>query len=270
MNDAAIKTNRIDTLFEEKEGHILSMYFTAGYPGLGDTRRIMKALQEGGADLIEVGIPFSDPVADGPTIQKSNQKALENGMSMKLLFQQLQDMRSEIDIPVLLMGYFNPVLQYGLEKFCAKCQEIGIDGLILPDLPVYEYRNFYKSTFLKYGLHNIYLITPQTSETRIREIDEHTEGFIYMVSSASTTGAKGELSDVQEAYFARIQMMQLKNPRLIGFGISNRETFERACRYAKGAIIGSAFIDLLEKSATLETDVINFVKNIKGQSASSK
>lgn len=263
MNDTAIHTNRIDALFAEKDEHILSMYFTAGYPQANDTRRIMKALQDGGADVIEVGIPFSDPVADGPTIQKSNQQALENGMTMKLLFQQLENMRSEIDIPVLLMGYFNPVLQYGLEKFCAKCQETGVDGLILPDLPMYEYRKFYKETFQKYGLHNIYLITPQTAEARIREIDEHTEGFIYMVSSASTTGAKGELSDVQEAYFARIQMMQLKNPRLIGFGISNHETFARACRYASGAIIGSAFINLLEKSKNMESDIKDFVRRVK-------
>ena len=258
-----IEANRIDTLFTEKADHILSMYFTAGYPNLGDTRKIMKALQDGGADVIEVGIPFSDPVADGPTIQKSNQQALENGMNMKLLFDQLEGMRSEIDIPVLLMGYFNPVMQYGLEKFCARCQEIGIDGLILPDLPVYEYRKFYKETFIKYGLHNIYLITPQTSEERIKEIDDHTEGFIYMVSSASTTGAKGAVSEVQEAYFARIQMLRLKNPRLIGFGISNNETFERACRYASGAIIGSAFIDLLEKSDNMENDIKQFVKGIK-------
>ncbi len=259
-----VDANRIDTLFTEKAEQILSMYFTAGYPGLNDTRLIMKALQDGGADVIEVGIPFSDPVADGPTIQKSNQQALENGMSMKLLFDQLEGMRSEIDIPVLLMGYFNPVMQYGLEKFCSRCQEIGIDGLILPDLPVYEYRKFYKEIFTKYGLHNIYLITPQTSEERIIEIDQHTEGFVYMVSSSSTTGAKGELSNVQEAYFARIQMMRLKNPRLIGFGISNQETFERACRYASGAIIGSAFIDLLEKSSSMEADIIQFVKTIKG------
>ncbi len=263
MNDSITHTNRIDALFAEKGEDILSMYFTAGYPGLHDTRRIMKALQQGGADIIEVGIPFSDPVADGPTIQKSNQRALENGMSMKLLFEQLEGMRSEIDIPVLLMGYFNPVLQYGLERFCARCQAVGVDGLILPDLPVYEYREFYKEVFQKYGLHNIYLITPQTSEERIREIDHNTEGFIYMVSSASTTGAKTAVTDKQEAYFSRIQQMNLKNPRLIGFGISNHETFRRACRYASGAIIGSAFIDVLERSTDIEADVVAFVKEVK-------
>lgn len=239
------------------------MYFTAGYPALHDTRTILRALQAGGADLIEIGIPFSDPIADGPTIQKSNQRALENGMNMKLLFEQLSDMRSEIHVPVLLMGYFNPVMQFGLERFCAKCRETGIDGLILPDLPVYEYREVYKETFSKYGLHNIYLITPQTSESRIREIDEHTEGFIYMVSSASTTGAKAAVSDVQEAYFRRIQQMNLRNPRLIGFGISSSETFQRACRYANGAIIGSAFIDVLERSADLAGDIVRFVREVK-------
>lgn len=256
--------NRIDALFASKADHILSMYFTAGFPNLSDTLPIMKALQAGGADIIEVGIPFSDPVADGPTIQKSNQKALDNGMTMKLLFEQLAGMRNEISVPVLFMGYFNPVMQYGLEKFCAKCREVGVDGLILPDLPMYEYKEFYKKTFQEHGLHNVYLITPQTAEARIREIDQSTEGFIYMVSSASTTGAKGQVSDVQEAYFGRVQGMNLKNPRLIGFGISNHETFERACRYAKGAIIGSAFIELLEKSADLPNDIVGFVREVKG------
>lgn len=264
MSQSIIHTNRIDSLFAEKGGQILSMYITAGYPKLNDTRTIMKAFQQGGADMIEVGIPFSDPVADGPTIQKSNQRALENGMSMKVLFEQLQGMRSEIDVPVLLMGYFNPVMQFGLERFCARCRETGVDGLILPDLPVYEYRELYKATFQKYGLHNIYLITPQTTEERIREIDANTEGFIYMVSSASTTGAKTALTGTQEAYFERIQQMGLKNPRLIGFGISNNEMFQRACRYASGAIIASAFIDFLEKSDDMERDAIRFVRQIKG------
>ncbi len=255
--------NRIDTLFQEKKNDVLNIYFTAGYPNLQDTVPILKALEKGGADLVEIGLPYSDPVADGPTIQASNQQALESGMNMKLLFEQLKDIRQEVSVPLVLMGYFNPVLQFGVEKFCQKCAEVGIDGLILPDLPMYEYRQFYKQIFQQYGLHNIFLISPQTSEARVREIDENSSGFIYMVSSASITGAKRDISQEQIAYFERINNMQLQNPRLIGFGISNRETFMQATQYASGAIIGSAFINLLTSSMALESDIIQFVKSIK-------
>ena len=256
--------NRIDTLFNKKGGSILNVYFTAGYPNLQDTTTILKALEKGGADLIEIGLPYSDPVADGPTIQASNQKALDGGMTMKLLFEQLKDIRKEVGVPLVLMGYFNPVLQFGVERFCQKCAEVGIDGLILPDLPMYEYREIYQPVFQQYGLHNIFLISPQTSEARVREIDENSSGFIYMVSSASITGAKKDITPEQISYFERINGMNLRNPRLIGFGISNRETFQLASKYAQGAIIGSAFINLLTNSQDLEGDIIQFVKSIKG------
>lgn len=255
--------NRIDALFQEKGENILNVYFTAGYPNPQDTVPILKALERGGADLIEIGIPYSDPVADGPTIQASNQQALDAGMTMKRLFEQLKDVRSEVSVPLVLMGYFNPVLQFGIENFCKKCAEVGVDGLILPDLPMYEYREFYQPVFQQYGLHNIFLISPQTAEARIREIDENSSGFIYMVSSASITGAKKDITPEQISYFERIKNMKLRNPRLIGFGISNRETFQLASKYANGAIIGSAFINLLSQSQNLEQDVIQFVKSIK-------
>jgi tryptophan synthase alpha chain len=241
------------------------VYFTAGFPQLNDSVRIMQSLQEAGADIIEVGIPFSDPVADGPTIQDSNQTALNNGMTLKGLFQQLASIREKVQIPILFMGYINPILQFGIEKFCQECQRIGVDGLILPDLPMQEYLDEYKNMFEKYGLRNVFLITPQTSENRIRTIDAHTKGFIYMVSSASTTGAKQDISQKQYDYFTRVKNMNLKNPTLIGFGISNKETFESACNYSSGAIIGSAFIKMLANSHNLEQDIKNFVKSVKGE-----
>ena len=254
--------NRINKLFENKTDHILSVYFTAGYPSLNDTVAIAKYLDHAGADLIEIGIPFSDPVADGPTIQESNQVALENGMTMKLLFEQLAGLRSEVTIPVILMGYINPVLQFGMKAFCKKCQDVGVDGVIFPDLPIEVYQKEYQSLFEQYGLHNTFLITPQTTEGRIRKIDELTSGFIYMVASASVTGAKSDVSDVQEAYFERIKNMKLTNPKLIGFGISNRNTFESACANANGAIIGSAFINMIKSSTDLEKDITQFCKEI--------
>ena len=256
--------NRIETLFEEKKEGILSVYFSAGFPRLNDTVSIMKCLEESGADIIEVGIPFSDPVADGPTIQESNKVALDNGISLKLIFEQLARIREEVKIPIILMGYINPVLQYGINPFCEKCAEIGIDGMILPDLPMQEYLDEYKETFEANGLLNIFLITPQTSESRIRDIDANSSGFIYMVSSASTTGAKSGISTDQIAYFERIKSMNVKNPRLIGFGISNNETFDHACKNASGAIIGSAFIDVLRGSTNLEKDIAAFIKSVKG------
>lgn len=255
--------NRIIDLFAKKKENILSVYYTAGYPSLNDTAIILNALQEAGADIVEVGMPFSDPVADGPTIQESSEQALRNGMTVKLLFEQLKDIRKQIHIPILLMGYLNPVVQYGIEKFCSKCQEIGVDGLILPDMPLQVYLDEYKPLFDKYGLLNIFLITPQTSEERIRQIDSLSQGFIYMVSSASVTGSTKGIQATQEAYFKRIQAMHLQNPTLIGFGISDRGSFEKASNYANGAIIGSAFIKVLQQSTQLQQDISRFVATVK-------
>jgi tryptophan synthase alpha chain len=226
---------------------------------------VLNALQAGGVDIIEVGMPYSDPVADGETIQLSNQAALEQGMSVAHLFEQLKDMRKSITVPVLLMGYINPVLQYGVEEFCAKCAEVGVDGLILPDLPMVEYEVYYREIFEKYGLYNILLITPQTNDERIRHIDSVSKGFIYMVSSASTTGAKTGISSDQEVYFSRIASMNLKNPRLIGFGISDHESFLKASKNASGAIIGSAFVKMIAQAKDLQAEIINFVESIKGK-----
>ncbi len=256
--------NRIVQLFQQKQKNLLSVYFTAGFPNLHDTTTIMEALQTGGADLIEIGIPFSDPMADGPTIQESNQAALHNGMSLKILFQQLETLNDRITIPVILMGYLNPILQFGLEKFCEACEKTGIDGLILPDLPMQDYLDMYKPIFEKHGITNIFLITPQTSESRIRMVDEHSHGFIYMVSSASITGARQSISLEQINYFQRVKAMNLKNPQLIGFGISNRETFQVACENAAGAIIGSAYIKLLQQSNDIANDTIEYIKSVKG------
>jgi tryptophan synthase alpha chain len=255
-------TNRLNQLFERKKNRILSIYFTAGYPSIDDTVRIAVNLEKAGADLIEIGIPFSDPVADGPTIQKSNQVALDNGMSVELLFKQLSTLRKKVNIPVILMGYFNPVLQYGIERFCVKCKEIGIDGLIIPDLPLEVYEREYKSIFETYGLSNILLITPQTNDERIQRIDDLSTSFIYVVSSASVTGVKKTISEDQQAYFDRINQLKLASPKLIGFGISNHETFDAACDQAKGAIIGSAFIKMLSASNDLEKDIYTFCQNI--------
>jgi tryptophan synthase alpha chain len=256
--------NRIDKVFKEAQGPILNIYATAGYPALGDTMTVVKALAEGGADIIEIGMPYSDPVADGETIQMSNQVSLDHGMTVSKLFEQLKELRKEVDTPVILMGYVNPVLQFGVERFCQQCAEVGVDGVILPDLPMAEYLSEYKPIFEQYGLYNIFLITPQTSDERIRYIDEHSHGFIYMVSSASTTGAKSGISDEQEAYFKRIAAMKLKNPRLIGFGISDRSSFLKASAHASGAIIGSAFVKLVGNAKNLREDIISFVKSVKG------
>jgi tryptophan synthase alpha chain len=263
MNTSTSIKNRLDLLFESKNERILSVYYTAGFPNPEDTIPVLEALQESGADIVEIGMPFSDPIADGPTIQESNKKALDQGMSIEKLFAQLKGMRNKVDLPVILMGYLNPVMQYGVEKFCASCQEVGVDGLILPDLPMAEYLDFYKPTFDQYGLYNIFLITPQTSDDRVKEIDRNSRGFMYMVSSASTTGAKSEITGVQRQYFERIKNMQLSIPRLIGFGISNKETFDQACAHANGAIIGSAFINLLDRSKDLKKDIREFINGIK-------
>jgi tryptophan synthase alpha chain len=256
--------NRISALFASRKEPILNIYATAGYPNFGDTMLVLNALQEGGVDIIEIGMPYSDPVADGETIQQSNQVSLDQGMTVTHLFEQLKNMRSSISVPVLLMGYINPVLQFGVERFCQKCQEVGVDGVILPDLPLAEYQQSYQSIFERYGLFNIFLITPQTSDERIRQIDAISEGFIYMVSSASTTGAKSGISSDQETYFKRIDDMKLKNPRLVGFGISDRESFLKASNGASGAIIGSAFVKLLGSAKNLSEEIVGFVKSFKG------
>ena len=255
--------NRINQLFETKKENILSIYFTAGFPRLNDTVEIIQQLEKNEADLVEIGIPFSDPTADGPTIQHSSEIALKNGMSLKLLFSQLKDIRKSVNIPLILMGYLNPVLQFGVEKFCTSCREAGIDGVILPDLPLEEYEEQFQQHFLKNNLHNILLITPQTPESRIRKIDESSDGFIYMVSSASTTGAGKKADDFNFGYFQRIQKMNLKNPRLIGFGISDHDTFSNACRYASGAIVGSAFVHALQQEKEPARAVHLFIKSIK-------
>jgi tryptophan synthase alpha chain len=244
--------NRIDQLFQQKKEQILSIYFTAGYPALNDTVTVIQALEKEGVDLIEIGVPFSDPMADGPVIQASGAKALQNGMSVKTLFTQLAGIRSSVSIPLVLMGYLNPIMQFGFDHYCEEAARCGIDGLIIPDLPFAEYMESYKPIADRHGLHVIMLITPETSEERIRLIDRHTSGFIYMVSSASVTGAKSAFSDVNIDYFRRVNAMQLKNPRLIGFGISNKETFDAACREASGAIIGSRFITLLGSEESIE------------------
>ncbi len=254
--------NRINKLFKDDKENILSIYFTAGYPQLNDTVPIIEELVKNGTGLIEIGMPFSDPVADGPVIQHSSLVALNNGMTIKKLFEQLQGIREKVDIPLILMGYLNPVIQFGVENFCKKCAEVGIDGLILPDLPMNIYLEEYKDLFEQYGLHNILLITPQTSEKRLHEIDDASSGFIYMVSSSSTTGAKNSVADFHLDYFERIRNLKLKNPRLIGFGISNKETFDNACKYAQGAIIGSAFVKALDDKIPLEERISGFVKTI--------
>ena len=256
--------NRIEELFKNNKQNILNIYFTAGFPELKDTLPILQALQNSGTDIVEIGMPYSDPVADGETIQGSNQKALENGMSVKVLFEQLAGFRNHgITVPVVLMGYFNPVYQYGVEEFCKKSSEVGIDGLILPDLPLDEFNDHYREIFEKYGLLNIFLITPQTSEDRIRKIDGISKGFIYMVSSASVTGAVTGVSHNMEEYFERVNAMNLKNPRLIGFGIKDKETFAQAAKSASGAIIGSQFVRVLETTTDLPADIEKFVKSLR-------
>ena len=240
--------NRIDSLFTQKQSRIMSIYYPAGYPTLDDTMPVLHSLQEAGIDMVEIGIPFSDPMADGPVIQQASTQALRNGMSLRLLFSQLKEMRPKIHIPVILMGYLNPIMQYGFELFCESCRETGIDGVIIPDLPFAEYLSEYKPVADRYDLRMIMLITPETSEERIREIDAHTSGFIYMVSSAATTGAQRTFDQHKQAYFRRIQAMNLRNPRLIGFGVSNHDTLEAAFAHANGAIIGSKFVQMLGES----------------------
>ncbi len=252
--------NRIISLFERKNKDILSIYFTAGYPKLNDTQIIITELEKSGTDLIEIGMPFSDPVADGPVIQHSSEIALKNGMTIHLLFEQLKEIRKSVSIPLILMGYLNPVLQYGIEDFCKKCKEIGIDGTIIPDLPLEIYEKEYKEIFEKNLLSNIFLVTPQTSDDRIRKIDALSTGFIYLVSSSSTTGIKGAVNQEQISYFERIRGLNLRSKLLIGFGISDKASFEKASSFANGAIIGSAFVKALADESDIEIKVNGFVQ----------
>jgi len=255
--------NRLNKLFSTKNKNLLSVYFTAGYPDLNNTVAVAEALEKAGADFLEIGFPYSDPVADGPTIQDSSQKALESGMTLNLLFEQLKELRSKVNIPILLMGYCNPVVQYGVERFCKTAAEVGVDGVIVPDLPMYEYESLYKDTFAKYGLSNIFLVTPQTSAERIRKIDELSNSFIYLLSSSSITGGSLNVSDTIEDYYKRVKAMNLNNPLVIGFGISNHQTYAKACEYANGAIVGSAFIKYLSSRPDYLEGIGEFIKTIK-------
>lgn len=254
--------NRINKKLQEDK-KLLSIYFTAGYPKINDTVSIIEELEKNGVDMIEIGLPFSDPLADGPTIQESSTIAIENGMTTSLLFEQLKDIRKTVQIPLIIMGYFNPIMQFGIEKFCQKCAEVGIDGLIIPDLPLYVYENEYKATFEKYHLKNIFLITPQTSNERISQIDAISDSFIYMVSSAAVTGSQSGFGDEQMNYFKRIADLKLKNPQIVGFGIKDHETFTQATKHQKGAIIGSAFIKFLSNNQihAIKSIINSFKKN---------
>jgi tryptophan synthase alpha chain len=255
--------NRITNLFKQKKENILSVFYTAGFPALNDTIRISEFLENADADIIEIGIPFSDPVADGPTIQASNKIALDNGMTLRLLLEQVREIRKRVKLPIILMGYLNPVMQYGVEKFIKDAAGAGIDGLIIPDMPVYEFQENYRDLFAEANLCNTFLISPTTSEDRIKKIDDITEGFIYAVSASSTTGAKSTFTDEQVNYFERLKKSKIKNPVLIGFGISDHATFSKACSYSSGAIVGSAFVNLLKDSTDFETDIKRFVNTLK-------
>jgi tryptophan synthase alpha chain len=254
--------NRLNKLFATKKDNLLSIYYTAGYPALNTTLDIAEALEKAGVDFLEIGFPYSDPVADGPTIQHSSEKALESGMTLNLLFEQLADLRKRVSIPILLMGYANPMIQYGVERFCKKAAEVGIDGIIVPDLPMYEYETLYADHFKANNISNIFLVTPQTSEERIRKIDELTNSFIYLLSSSSITGGSLNVSVNIEDYYKRVKAMELKNPAIIGFGITDNKSFSKACEYAAGAIVGSAFVKLLGTEGYLEK-IPGFIQSIR-------
>lgn len=240
--------NRINQLFQSSPKNLLSIYFCAGCPTLEGTANVIRTLEKNGVDMIEIGIPFSDPMADGIVIQNAATRALRNGMSLRTLFSQLRDIRRDVRIPLVLMGYLNPIMQFGFEAFCRQCAECGIDGVIIPDLPFRDYEESYRNIARRYDIRVIMLITPETSEARVREIDAHTDGFIYMVSSAATTGAQKDFDSQKQAYFKKIEDMNLRNPRMVGFGISNKQTFDAACSHASGAIIGSRFVTLLNEA----------------------
>ena len=258
---------RIEKLFSAKNKNILNVYSTAGFPHLDDTLNVLHSLQKNGADMVEIGMPYSDPLADGPVIQHSSMIALQNGMTIEKLFEQLSEWKNlntplgDGGVPLILMGYLNPVMQFGIEKFCRLAKQVGVDGIILPDLPLYEFENEYRQYFDQNGLHFIFLITPETSEERIRKIDELSKGFIYAVSSSSTTGNNKEISE-QENYFLKLQKMNLKNPVLVGFGIKDKNTFQAACKYTNGAIIGSAYIKALENADDIEKTTKQFLDTI--------
>jgi tryptophan synthase alpha chain len=256
--------SRIKKLFEKKNKNILSVYFTAGFPSLDSTLTVMKSLQDAGADMIELGIPYSDPLADGPVIQSSGTLALANGMTITHLFKQLKNFRNEIKLPVLFMGYLNPIMQYGFENFCRDAAEVGVDGLILPDLPMFEFEKEFGITVRKFNLDFVFLVTPETEEKRLKKLDQLSSGFIYAVSSSSTTGKVAALND-QEKYFERLQRLKLQNPVLIGFGIRDRSSFLKACTYANGAIIGTAYIKVLENIAEKEipASTNEFINSLK-------
>jgi len=254
--------NRLNQLFNIKKDNLLSIYYTAGYPALNTTLTIAEALERAGADFLEIGFPYSDPVADGPTIQHSSEKALENGMSLHVLFEQLKDLRRHVTVPVLLMGYINPIVQFGVEQFCKEAAKAGIDGIIVPDLPMYEYEKLYANYFSANNLSNIFLVTPQTSADRILKIDNLSNSFIYLLSSSSITGGNLDVSGNIEDYYKRVKAMQLKNPAIIGFGISNSTAFQKACQYARGAIVGSAFVKFLAEDNYLEK-IPAFLKSIR-------
>jgi tryptophan synthase alpha chain len=258
--------NRLTTLFQQKTADVLNVYFTAGFPQLNDTVPILRALQDSGADLVEIGMPYSDPVADGETIQRSNQQALENGMTVAKLFEQLHGIREQgITVPILLMGYLNPVVQFGIEKFCQQCQAVGVDGIILPDLPLTVYEREYQPLFAQYGLKVVFLVTPQTSAARVRQLDALADGFIYLVAAAGTTGAQTDMNADVDAYLSRTKALDLRNPTLVGFGISDAASFAAASRHTTGAIIGSAFIRLLQQAPAQGRDaaIREFVHSIR-------
>lgn len=255
--------DRLEKLFSKKSKNLLSVYFTAGFPTVDSTVEIIKSLKEGGIDMVEIGVPFSDPMADGPVIQNSSHIAITNGMTQNLLFEQLKDIRKVTDMPLILMGYLNSAMHFGFENYCKKAAEVGVDGFIIPDIPLEEYELQYKPIAEKYGLKFILLITPETEEDRIRQIDDISTGFVYMVSSAATTGAQNNFNDAKIEYFKRIQNMKLKNHTLVGFGISNKETFSSACEYSSGAIIGSAFIKCLETTNTPKEAVEALLEKLK-------
>jgi tryptophan synthase alpha chain len=256
--------NRLHQLFANGKKPLLSVFYTAGFPKLNDTSLIAASLERAGADLVEIGIPFSDPVADGPTIQQSNKVALDNGITLALILDQVRDIRKAVNIPIILMGYLNPVMQYGIERFAKDAAAAGVDGVILPDMPLIEYERDYRKTFDEHGLLLTFLISPTTADERIRKIDQLSNGFIYAVSASSTTGAKSGFAPEQLLYFERLKKMKLKNPFLIGFGISGNDTFRQATQFGAGAIVGSAFVSMLKDSKDIEKDVKVFVKELIG------